>query len=105
MAVTYDGNLYPCHQFVSDPDYRLGDIWNGVTNTALRDSFKLCNVYSRPGCDGCWARFYCSGGCAANAYHAEGDIHGTYQLGCELFRKRIECALMMKVAQAQAPVT
>ena len=102
MAVTYDGDLYPCHQFVSDPDYKLGDIWNGVTNIDLRDSFKLCNVYARPGCDNCWARFYCSGGCAANAYHAEGDIHGTYELGCDLFRKRIECALMMKAKAALA---
>ena len=101
MAVTAWGDLYPCHQFVGDPDYKLGDVWNGVTNTELRDEFKLCNVYARPDCDNCWARLYCSGGCAANAYHATGDIHGTYEYGCEVFRKRMECAIMIKVAEAQ----
>jgi len=100
LAVTASGDLYPCHQFVNDPEYKMGDIWNGVTNTELRDSFKLCNVYSRPECKDCWARLYCSGGCAANAYHAAGDIHGTYRMGCEIFKKRIECALMIKVAEA-----
>ncbi len=99
MAVTAQGDLYPCHQFVNDPDYKMGDVWNGVTRTDIRDEFKLCNVYARPECAECWARFYCAGGCAANAYHATGDIHGTYQYGCELFRKRIECALMMKAAE------
>ncbi|EKC56867.1 Arylsulfatase regulator (Fe-S oxidoreductase), partial [human gut metagenome] len=93
MAVTPWGDLYPCHQFVGDPDYKLGDIWNGVTNTELRDEFKLCNVYARPDCKDCWARLYCAGGCAANALHATGDIHGVYEYGCEVFRKRIECAL------------
>lgn len=100
MAVTAWGDLYPCHQFVSDPDYKLGDIWNGVTNTAKQDEFKLCNVYARPECEHCWAKLYCSGGCAANAYHATGDIRGTYEYGCEIFRKRIECALMIKVAES-----
>ena len=100
LAVTASGDLYPCHQFVNDPEYRMGDIWEGVTRTDLRDSFKLCNVYSRPECADCWAKLYCAGGCAANAYHATGDIHGTYETGCEIFKKRIECALMIKVAQA-----
>ena len=100
LAVTASGDLYPCHQFVNDPEYKMGDIWKGVTNTELRDSFKLCNVYSRPECADCWAKLYCAGGCAANAYHAAGDIHGTYQMGCDIFKKRIECALMIKVAQA-----
>ena len=99
MAVTAWGDLYPCHQFVGDEKFRLGDIWNGVTNTEIRDEFKLCNVYARPDCDDCWAKLYCSGGCAANAFHATGDIHGTYAYGCELFRKRIECALMLKASQ------
>ena len=103
MAVTPWGDLYPCHQFVGDEKYKLGDIWNGVTNTELRDEFKLCNVYARPDCNDCWARLYCSGGCAANALHATGDIHGIYEYGCRVFRKRIECALMMKVAQALDP--
>ena len=102
LAVTPWGDLYPCHQFVNDPAYKLGDIWNGIQNTELRDRFKLCNVYARPECEDCWAKLYCSGGCAANALHASGDILGTYAFGCDIFRKRIECAVMMKAAQAQA---
>ncbi len=101
MAVTAWGDLYPCHQFVNDPEYKLGDIWNGVTAENIRDEFKLCNVYAKPDCQNCWARLYCAGGCAANALHATGDIHGTYEYGCELFKKRIECALMMKVAESK----
>ncbi|MFA6664357.1 MAG: thioether cross-link-forming SCIFF peptide maturase, partial [Lachnospiraceae bacterium] len=99
MAVTPWGDLYPCHQFVGDERYKLGDIWNGVTNTELRDEFKLCNVYARPDCKDCWAKLYCSGGCAANALHASGDIHGIYKDGCEVFKKRIECALMIKASE------
>ena len=100
MAVTPWGELYPCHQFVGDKKYSLGDIWKGVTNTEIRDEFKLCNAYARPNCKDCWAKLYCSGGCAANAYHATGSITGTYEYGCKLFKKRIECAIMMKVAEA-----
>ena len=100
MAVTPWGDLYPCHQFVGEEAYKLGDIWNGVTNTAVRDEFKLCNAYARPECADCWAKLYCSGGCAANAYHASGSIRGVYSYGCELFRKRIECAVMMQAARA-----
>ena len=101
MAVTPWGDLYPCHQFVGEEAYKLGDIWQGVTNTAVRDEFKACNAYARPACADCWAKLYCSGGCAANAYHASGFIKGVYDYGCELFRKRIECAVMMKAAQAE----
>lgn len=101
MAVTPSGELYPCHQFVGDKKYLLGDIWNGVTNTTLRDKFKLCNVFAHKECNDCWASMYCSGGCAANAYHAVGDINGVYKYGCELFKKRIECAVMMQVAQSE----
>ena len=99
MAVTPWGDLYPCHQFVGDEAYKLGDLWNGVTNTELRDEFKLCNAYARPDCKDCWAKLYCSGGCAANAYHATGSIRGVYEYGCDLFKKRIECAIMAKVAE------
>jgi len=99
MAVTPWGDLYPCHQFVGEEEYKLGDVWNGVTNEALREDFRSCNAYARPECADCWAKLYCSGGCAANAYHATGSIRGVYQPGCELFRKRIECAIMMKVAE------
>ena len=101
MAVTPWGDLYPCHQFVGDEKYKLGDIFNGVSNTKIQDEFKLCNAYARPDCKDCWARLYCSGGCAANAYHATGSITGIYEYGCELFRKRMECAIMMKVAEAE----
>ena len=101
MAVTAWGDLYPCHQFVNDPEYKLGNIWDGVQHENIRDEFKACNVYSRPECKECWARMYCAGGCAANALHATGDIHGVYEYGCKLFRKRMECALMMKVAEAE----
>ena len=100
LAVTPWGDLYPCHQFVGDEHYRMGDVWQGVTNTALRDEFKQCNVYARPECRDCWARLYCSGGCAANTCHATGSITGTYEYGCELFRKRMECAIMIQVAKA-----
>ena len=99
MAVTPWGELFPCHQFVGDPKYSLGNIWDGVTNTALREEFRSCNAYSRPECRDCWAKLYCSGGCAANAYHATGNIRGVYEYGCELFRKRIECAVMIQIAE------
>ena len=102
MAVTPWGDLYPCHQFVGDEQYKLGDVWNGVTNTGLREEFRSCNAYARKECEDCWAKLYCSGGCAANAYHATGSILGIYEPGCELFRKRIECAIMMKAAEEAA---
>lgn len=101
MAVTASGDLYPCHQFVNDPDYKMGNVWDGVTRDDIRNEFRQCNVYSRPECRDCWAKLYCAGGCAANSYHAAGDIHGTYEYGCEIFRKRMECAIMIKVAEAQ----
>ena len=101
LAVTPWGELFPCHQFVGDSRYSRGNVWDGVTNTALRDQFKLCNAYTRKECQSCWARLYCSGGCAANAYHATGSINGVYDYGCQLFRKRIECAIMIQAALAE----
>ena len=100
MAVTPWGDLYPCHQFVGEERFKLGDVWNGVTNLEIQKEFGDCNVYSRPECRDCWAKLYCSGGCAANAYHATGAITGVYQYGCELFRKRMECAIMLEAAKA-----
>ena len=101
MAVTPWGDLYPCHQFVGEEAYRLGDVWKGVTNLRLREEFRSCNAYARPECADCWAKLYCSGGCAANAYHASGSIRGVYEAGCELFRKRMECAIMLQAALAE----
>jgi uncharacterized protein len=100
MAVTPWGDLYPCHQFVGDEKFKLGDIWNGVENTKIQNEFLACNVYSREGCKDCWAKLYCSGGCAANAYHATGSVTGIYEYGCELFKKRMECAIMLEAAKA-----
>ena len=100
MAVTPWGDLYPCHQFVGEERFKLGNIWDGVTNTEVQGEFAACNVYAHPECRDCWARLYCSGGCAANAYHATGSVTGVYEQGCKLFRKRMECAIMVAVARA-----
>ena len=100
MAVTPWGDLYPCHQFVGDEKFLLGNIWDGVTNHEVQQEFASCNVYARPECHDCWAKLYCSGGCAANAYHATGSIKGIYKDGCELFRKRMECAIMLEALKA-----
>lgn len=99
MAVTPWGDLYPCHQFVGDEKFKLGDIYNGVTNKSIQNVFASCNVYARPDCADCWAKLYCSGGCAANAYHATGSVTGVYKYGCDLFRKRMECAIAVAVAR------
>lgn len=101
VAVTPWGDLYPCHQFVGDENYLLGNVFDGITNEEVRSRFKMCNIYTRPQCNDCFARLYCSGGCSANAYHATGSIEGIYELGCKLHRKHVECAIMMKVALAE----
>ncbi len=100
MAVTPWGDLYPCHQFVGEERFKLGDIWNGVTNKEVQGEFAACNVYAHSECRDCWARLYCSGGCAANAYHATGSVTGVYEDGCKLFRKRMECAIMVAIVRA-----
>ena len=100
MAVTPWGDLYPCHQFVGEEKFKLGDIWQGVTNKETQCEFGNCNVYARPDCRDCWAKLYCSGGCAANAYHSTGSVNGVYEYGCKLFRKRMECAIMVAVDRA-----
>ena len=100
MAVTPWGDLYPCHQFVGEEKFRLGNIYEGVTNTEVQSQFAACNVYAHPECRDCWARLYCSGGCAANAYHSTGSVTGVYEYGCTLFRKRMECAIMVAVDRA-----
>ncbi len=101
MAVTPNGDLYPCHQFAGDPNFLLGNVKTGITNEKVTEQFKECNIYSHKECDDCFARMYCSGGCAANAYHSTGSVNGVYALGCELHRKRIECAIMIKAAEAE----
>ena len=100
MAVTPWGDLYPCHQFVGDEKFKLGNIFDGVSNTAVQKEFADCNVYAREQCRDCWARLYCSGGCAANAYHSTGSVKGVYEYGCKLFRKRMECAIAVAVAKS-----
>lgn len=101
LAVTPWGDLYPCHQFVGNEAFLLGNVDTGVTNTAVRDEFKLCNVYAKDKCRECFARFYCSGGCAANAFNFHGSITDAYEIGCEMQKKRIECAIMIKAALAE----
>lgn len=98
LAVTPWGDLYPCHQFVGKEEFLLGNVNTGVTNTAIRDEFKLCNVYAKEKCRDCFARFYCSGGCAANSYNFHGSITDAYDIGCQMQKKRIECAVMIKAA-------
>ena len=100
LAVTPWGDFYPCHQFVGNEKFLLGNVDEGIKNTEIRDEFKCCNVYAKEKCRKCFARFYCSGGCAANAYNFSGDICGAYDIGCELQKKRIECAIMIKAAEA-----
>jgi uncharacterized protein len=97
MAVTPWGDLYPCHQFVGDEKFLLGNVFDGVHNDKIIKEFKLCNVYSREACQDCFAKLYCSGGCSANAYHTTGAITGTCDLSCELHRRRVENAIMIKV--------
>ena len=101
MAVTPWGDLYPCHQFVGEEKFRLGSVFEGVTNLEKQNEFAACNVYAREECADCWAKLYCAGGCAANAYHATGSVNGVYKSGCELFKKRIECAIMIEISKEQ----
>lgn len=93
MAVTPEGDLYPCHQFVGNDDFKLGDVFDGIINSDIREKFKQSNVFSKEECKNCWARFYCSGGCHANAYNTNKDITKPYKIGCEMEKKRIECAI------------
>ncbi|MBQ3164881.1 MAG: thioether cross-link-forming SCIFF peptide maturase [Lachnospiraceae bacterium] len=101
LAVTPWGDFYPCHQFVGQEEFLMGNVDTGIVNTAIRDEFKTCNVYSKEKCKNCFAKFYCSGGCAANSYNFHGSIHDAYDIGCELQRKRVECAIMIKTALAE----
>ena len=104
LAVTPWGDFYPCHQFVGNEEFLMGNVWDGVKRTDIRDEFKCCNVYAKEKCRKCFAKFYCSGGCAANSYHFHGHINDAYDIGCELQKKRIECAIMIKAAEAEMEV-
>ncbi len=99
LAVTPWGDLYPCHQFVGIPEYLMGNVDDGIVRPELREEFKVCNVYSKEKCRDCFAKFYCSGGCAANSFKFHGDINDAYDIGCELQKKRVECAIMLKAAE------
>lgn len=104
LAVTPWGDLYPCHQFVGETDFLMGNVTEGITRTDIRDEFKCCNVYAKDKCRECFARFYCSGGCAANSYKFHEKINDVYDIGCELQKKRVECAIMIKAAEADMQV-
>lgn len=101
LAVTPWGDFYPCHQFVGNEDFLMGNVDEGILRTEIRDEFKCCNVYAKDKCKKCFAKFYCSGGCAANSYNFHGKITDVYEVGCELQRKRVECAIMLKAALAE----
>ena len=101
LAVTPWGDFYPCHQFVGNEEFLMGNVEEGIVRTDIRDCFKECNVYAKEKCKKCFAKFYCSGGCAANSYNFHGSINDAYDIGCELQRKRVECAIMIKAALAE----
>ncbi len=101
LAVTPWGDLYPCHQFVGEDEFLMGNVFDGIKQTDLQEEFKCCNVYAKDKCKDCFAKFYCSGGCAANAYKFHGNINDAYDIGCELQRKRVECAIMIKAVEAE----
>ena len=101
LAVTPTGDLYPCHQFVGQEQFKMGTVDTGVERTDIRKEFEQCNVYNKPVCQNCWAKFYCSGGCVANSYNSHGDLVTPYEIGCEMQKKRIECAIMIKAAESE----
>ena len=101
LAVTPWGDFYPCHQFVGQEEFLMGDVDKGIIREDIQKKFKACNVYSKKQCNSCFAKFYCSGGCAANSYNFTGDVNGAYEVGCEMQRKRVECAIMIKAAEAE----
>lgn len=102
LAVTPWGDLYPCHQFVGQEEFLMGNVDEGITHTEIADEFRGCSVYSKESCKNCFARFYCSGGCMANSYKFNHSINDTYEVSCEMERKRVECAIMIKAALADA---
>ena len=100
VSVIPNGDIFPCHQFVGKPDFKIGNVFTGIDRQDIVTEFKGCNVYTREKCRSCFAKFYCSGGCSANAYNFTGNVRGVYDVGCALEKKRVECAIMIKAAQA-----
>lgn len=98
IAVTPEGDLYPCHQFVGDEKFRMGNVLDHTLDLEMKEAFAKANVYSKDDCKDCWAKFYCSGGCNANSWQYEGDIRKSHKISCELEKKRLECAVMMEAA-------
>ena len=99
VSITPDGDIYPCHQFVGHEEYKMGNLEEGTFNEEIKKEFAGAHVYSKPACQKCWAKFYCSGGCNANNYIYNGDIHKAHELSCKIQRKRLECAILMKVCE------
>ena len=100
VAITPEGDIYPCHQFVGNEDFKMGNVYDGSFDTNLADTFAGLNIYTKPDCQKCWAKFYCSGGCAAGGYQANGDLRKPSFVACELERKRLECAIAIKAVRA-----
>ena len=101
VAVTPEGDIYPCHQFVGDEQWKMGNVLEDSFDLSMKERFAKANVYSKPECKNCWAKFYCSGGCNANNWQYEGDILHSHPLSCELEKKRIECAIMIQAALSE----
>lgn len=99
VSITPDGDIYPCHQFVGMEEYKMGNLSDGTFREDIKKEFAGAHVYSKPACHDCWAKFYCSGGCNANNYIYNGDIHKAYELSCKIQKKRLECAILMKVCE------
>ncbi len=101
VAVTPQGDIYPCHQFVGHEQYKMGNLNDGTFDNDMKQMFAKANVYTKENCKNCWAKFYCSGGCNANNFQYEGDIKKSHKTSCELEKKRLECAIMIKAALAE----
>ncbi|MFA5659475.1 MAG: SPASM domain-containing protein, partial [Oscillospiraceae bacterium] len=100
VAVTPDGDIYPCHQFIDHEEFKMGNLSDGKLDMNIKNYFINTHVYSKPDCIKCWAKFYCSGGCNANNYVYADDVHNPFRLTCEIQKKRLECAIMLKVHKA-----
>ena len=96
LAITPEGDIYPCHQFVGNTDFKMGNVFEGKIDEEIKNTFEKSNIYTKEKCKNCFAKFYCSGGCSANAYKFNGDINKPYELACEFEKKRVECAIAIE---------